>query len=181
MSEKQNVLHGFRDFIMRGNVVDLAVAVVIGAAFTKVVNAVVEGTINPLVGAFGTQDLEMYSSCLKGPCETVNGEAVGILIRWGSVISAGLTFLLTAAVVYFIMILPMARLKARLDARKAPQDEAPAAKTELDILTEIRDELIAQRTAAPLATVAATDGPQAPATAPDGGPGRTVAPPRSGS
>ncbi|WP_313895993.1 large conductance mechanosensitive channel protein MscL [Streptomyces sp. YIM 98790] len=179
MSDKQNVLHGFRDFIMRGNVVDLAVAVVIGAAFTKVVNTVVEGMINPLIGAFGTQDLEVYTSCLKGPCETVDGETVGILIRWGSVISAGLTFLLTAAVVYFLMILPMTRLKARLDARK-PQEESPAAKTELDILTEIRDELVARRTGAPV-PAAAGEGPDAAGDASGNGSGRTVAPPRSGS
>ncbi|GAA4950031.1 hypothetical protein GCM10023238_15440 [Streptomyces heliomycini] len=69
--EKTSVLQGFKAFLMRGNVVDLAVAVVIGAAFTNIVNAVVKGVINPLVGAFGTQDLDGYSSCLKGPCEGV--------------------------------------------------------------------------------------------------------------
>ncbi|MBB0232830.1 large conductance mechanosensitive channel protein MscL [Streptomyces calidiresistens] len=139
---------------MRGNVVELAVAVVIGAAFTNIVNSVVEGVINPLVGAFGTQDLDRYQSCLKGPCE-INGagEIVsGIPIRWGTVISAGLTFLITAAVVYFLMIMPLTRYKARLEARR-PKDSTPPAKTELDLLTEIRDELIAQRGAAGNGTV----------------------------
>jgi len=91
---------------MRGNVIDLAVAVVIGAAFSSVVNSVVNGIINPLVGAFGTKDLAGYSSCLKGPC-VVNdkGEVTsGIHILWGSVLSAALTFLITAAVVYFLMV-----------------------------------------------------------------------------
>ncbi|WP_103501879.1 MULTISPECIES: large conductance mechanosensitive channel protein MscL [Streptomyces] len=142
--EKQGVIAGFREFLMRGNVVELAVAVVVGAAFTKIVNAVVDGVIGPLVGAFGTQNLDNYTSCLKGPCQTVNGEMVGVQIAWGTVLSATLTFLITAGVVYFLMILPINRLKARMDARK-PQDDTPAEKTELEILAEIRDELIAQR------------------------------------
>ncbi|NJQ07735.1 large conductance mechanosensitive channel protein MscL [Streptomyces lonarensis] len=143
--EKQGVVAGFREFLMRGNVVELAVAVVVGAAFTKIVNAVVDGVIGPLVGAFGTQNLDSYTSCLKGPCGEVNGEQIGVLISWGSVLSAALTFLITAAVVYFLMILPMNRFKARMDAKK-PQ-ETPAA-TELELLAEIRDELVARRTAA---------------------------------
>ncbi|NJQ17750.1 MscL family protein [Streptomyces bohaiensis] len=129
---------------MRGNVVELAVAVVVGAAFTKIVNAVVEGVIGPLVGAFGTQNLDSYTSCMKGPCDVVNGEQIGVLISWGSVLSAALTFLITAAVVYFLMILPMNRFKARLDAKKP--EAAPSA-TELELLAEIRDELVAQRAA----------------------------------
>jgi large conductance mechanosensitive channel len=146
--EKHGVVAGFREFLMRGNVIDLAVAVVIGAAFTKIVNSVVEGVINPLVGAFGTQDLDNYTSCLKGDCVTVNattGQVEGIQIAWGSIISASLTFLITAAVVYFLMILPMNRFRARLDAKK-PKDDTPPSKTELEILTEIRDELVSQRT-----------------------------------
>ncbi|MDT0343114.1 large conductance mechanosensitive channel protein MscL [Streptomyces sp. DSM 44938] len=136
---------GFREFLMRGNVVELAVAVVVGTAFTNIVNSVVEGIINPVVGAFGTQDLDAYESCLRGPC-SVNeaGQVVdGIPIRWGSVLSASLTFLITAAVVYFLMILPITRYMARREA-KAPAQ--PPTMTELDLLAEIRDELIAQRT-----------------------------------
>jgi large conductance mechanosensitive channel len=138
--EKQGVVAGFREFLMRGNVVDLAVAVVIGAAFTKIVNSVVEGVINPLVGAFGTQNLDDYTSCLKGDCSTD-----GIRIAWGAVLGASLTFLITAAVVYFLMILPMNRFRARQDAKKQAGDADAPSKTELEILTEIRDELIAQR------------------------------------
>lgn len=72
MSEKKKVslLEGFKVFLLRGNVIDLAIAVVIGAAFTNIVNAFVKGVIDPLVGAFGTKDLGSYSSCLKGPCVT---------------------------------------------------------------------------------------------------------------
>lgn len=152
MSEKQGVLAGFRAFLMRGNVVDLAVAVVIGAAFTKIVNSVVEGVINPVVGSIGPKDLDRYQSCLQGPCDfdEATGEALsGIAIKWGSVLSAALTFLITAAVVYFLMIVPMNRFKKRLDALSAKEavEEAatPVQKTEVELLTEIRDALLAQR------------------------------------
>src|SRR5690242_8832583 len=102
-------MKGFKEFLLRGNVVDLAVAVVIGAAFTGVVNAFVKGVINPLVGLFGTKDLASYSSCLKGPCtvDAAGNVTSGIFILWGSVLSAALSFLITAAVVYFLLILPM--------------------------------------------------------------------------
>lgn len=141
---------GFKEFLMRGNVIELAVAVVIGVAFTNIVNSVVEGLISPVVGAFGSQDLDAYQLCLRGPCESgPAGEVIsGIPLRWGSVASASLTFLITAAVVYFLMVLPMQRYRARQEA-KAPAKDSPAQKTELEILTEIRDELIARRTGRP--------------------------------
>ncbi|WP_431780841.1 large conductance mechanosensitive channel protein MscL [Streptomyces chumphonensis] len=167
MSEKQSVLAGFKEFLMRGNVVELAVAVVIGAAFTKIVNAVVEGVINPVVGAIGPKDLDAYQSCLKAPCsvDPETGEAVGIAIQWGSVLSASITFLMTAAVVYFVMIMPMNRYQQRVAAR-TPVVETPPSKTELDVLTEIRDALVAQRTSSEEndgATVGAPrDGGQSP-------------------
>ncbi|GAA1529176.1 large conductance mechanosensitive channel protein MscL [Streptomyces albidochromogenes] len=150
MSEekKQSVLAGFKAFLMRGNVIDLAVAVVIGAAFTNVVNSIVKGVINPLVGAFGTQDLEKYSSCLKQPCEPdENGVMQGIPINWGLVLSAVLSFLITAAVVYFLMVLPMAKYLARRAARDRAKDATAEIMevTEIELLKEIRDALVAQR------------------------------------
>jgi large conductance mechanosensitive channel len=148
--EKESVLAGFKAFLMRGNVIDLAVAVVIGAAFTNIVNAVVSGVINPVVGAFGTKDLAKYSSCLKAPCRTgPGGQVEGIQIMWGSVLSATLTFLITAAVVYFLMVLPMSRFLARRARAQAAKEQAPVQEvvelSELDVLKEIRDTLIAQR------------------------------------
>ncbi|MZD08088.1 large conductance mechanosensitive channel protein MscL [Streptomyces sp. SID5785] len=145
VSEKKapGVWEGFKAFLMRGNVIDLAVAVVIGAAFTNIVNAVVKGVINPIVGAFGTKDLEGYKSCVKGDCS--GGD--GIEILWGTVLSATLSFLITAAVVYFLMVLPMAKYLAR----KANQDAAKEGTqevleiSELEVLKEIRDALVAQR------------------------------------
>ncbi|MEE1827151.1 large conductance mechanosensitive channel protein MscL [Streptomyces sp. BE20] len=135
-------MKGFKEFLLRGNVVELAVAVVIGAAFTNIVNAFVKGVINPIVGVFGAKDLAAYSSCLKGPCEvTAAGEVTtGILILWGSVLSAVLQFLITAAVVYFCLILPMTTYAAR---RKTPAEiRAEAEAKEVLLLTEIRDALV---------------------------------------
>ncbi|MFE2292611.1 MscL family protein [Streptomyces sp. NPDC059452] len=150
MSEKKvSLLEGFKAFLTRGNVIDLAVAVVIGAAFTNIVNAVVKGIINPLVGAFGTQDLDNYSSCLQGPCTTdpATGEMDGIEILWGSVLSATLSFLITAAVVYFLMVLPMAKYLAKRAAMQAAKDgvQETLEVSELEVLKEIRDALVAQR------------------------------------
>ncbi len=147
--KQPGLLDGFRTFLMRGNVVDLAVAVVIGAAFTSVVNSVVDGVINPIVGAFGTQDLSTYHSCLKGPCAMNSAGHVthGVFILWGSVLGAVLNFLITGAVVYFLMVLPMSRYLAR---RASRQQKEAAALAETDaaeviLLREIRDELVRQR------------------------------------
>ncbi|MET9923361.1 MULTISPECIES: MscL family protein [unclassified Streptomyces] len=150
MSEKKvSLLEGFKAFLTRGNVIDLAVAVVIGAAFTNIVNAFVKGIINPLVGAFGTQDLDNYSSCLRGPCTTdpATGEMDGIEILWGSVLSATLSFLITAAVVYFLLVLPMAKYLARRAASQAAKEgvRETLEVSELEVLKEIRDALVAQR------------------------------------
>ncbi|MFD6323404.1 large conductance mechanosensitive channel protein MscL [Streptomyces sp. NPDC058442] len=149
MSERNepSIWQGFKAFLMRGNVVDLAVAVVIGAAFTNIVNSVVKGVINPLVGAFGTQDLDSYSSCLKGPCTGTGDAATGVRILWGSVLGSTLQFVITAAVVYFLMVLPMARYLARVEARRKAREgtQEIVEISELEVLKEIRDELVAQR------------------------------------
>jgi len=143
-------LKGFKAFLLRGNVLDLAVAVVIGAAFTTVINSIVNGVINPIVGAFGTAALNDYTSCLKGPCTTVNGVSRGILISWGSVLAALLQFVITAAVVYFCIMLPAGKLLERYTARKQAEEEAAAKealeaeKAEVRLLGEIRD-LLARR------------------------------------
>jgi large conductance mechanosensitive channel len=161
---KNGALAGFREFLMRGNVVELAVAVVVGAAFTKIVDAVVKGVINPVIGTFGSQDLERYRSCLSSTCSiNAKGEVTGIYIQWGSVLSAGLTFLLTAAVVYFLMVLPMNHFND-LRKRRAPRAEpAPVPVTELDLLAEIRDLLARSNGAAP---------PEGKATVPSPNPGK---------
>ncbi|MFF8260263.1 large conductance mechanosensitive channel protein MscL [Streptomyces virginiae] len=149
MSEKrESVLAGFKAFLMRGNVVDLAVAVVIGAAFTNIVNAVVKGIISPVVGAVGTKSLDGYKSCLKSPCAIgPDGQPTGVEILWGSVLNATLTFVITAAVVYFLMVLPMAKYLARQEERRKAREgvQEIVEITELEVLKEIRDTLVAQR------------------------------------
>ncbi|MEU6348150.1 large conductance mechanosensitive channel protein MscL [Streptomyces sp. NPDC047072] len=150
MSEKKpNVWDGFKAFLTRGNVVDLAVAVVIGAAFTNIVNSVVKGIINPLVGAIGTKNLDSYSSCLQAPCKVAADGTVlsGIPIRWGSVLGATLSFVITAAVVYFLMVLPMSKYLARVEARRKAKEGTHEVieVTELEVLKEIRDAMVAQR------------------------------------
>ncbi|WP_326582155.1 large conductance mechanosensitive channel protein MscL [Streptomyces sp. NBC_00487] len=151
MSDKKDpsVWEGFKAFLMRGNVVDLAVAVVIGAAFTNIVNSLVKGVINPLVGAFGTKDLDRYSSCLEHPCKVAADGTVttGIPIMWGTVLSATLSFVITAAVVYFLMVLPMAKYLARQEARRKAKEGTHEVieLSELEVLKEIRDALVAQR------------------------------------
>jgi large conductance mechanosensitive channel len=146
-------LKGFKAFLMRGNVVELAVAVVIGAAFSKIVDSFVKGIINPVVGALGTKNLDGYPRCLKDNCTVTSiGEVKsGVAIAWGSELGSTLTFVITAAVVYFLLILPMNKLNER---RKNGQPEAATPVTELDLLTEIRD-LLAREAATGSGTVPA--------------------------
>ena len=119
--------------------------------------AVEQGTITVSgVWPVGQEPFEAVEVCLT---ITLNeaGEAVsGIPLRWGSVVSATLSFLITAAVVYFLMILPLNSYKARLAARKGDAPQTPTEPTEIELLTEIRDALVASRGAVEL-------GPQAQA------------------
>ena len=135
-------IEDFKKFAFKGNVVDLAVAVVIGAAFTNIINAFVRGIINPIVGLFGTKDLASYRSCLKGPCRLAPDGTVssGVFILWGEVLSAVVQFVITAAVVYFVFILPMLHFMAK---RKTNEEEVlEAEEKEVVLLTEIRDALV---------------------------------------
>lgn len=136
-------MKGFKAFLLRGNVVELAVAVVVGAAFSKIVDAFVKGIINPVVGAIGTQNLDIYVWCVRDPCKVTGGEVTkGIGIAYGSVLGAALTFLITAGVVYFGLILPMNKLNERLKAGGMATEATE--RTELDLLVEIRDLLARQ-------------------------------------
>ncbi len=133
------MLKGFKDFILRGNVVELAVAVVIGGAFTALVGVFGESVINPLIAVFGGPDATGWGfQILAGNDAT--------FVDVGAVITAAITFLLTAAVVYFLVVVPMNKLaerrKAQLDLEPEPE-EVPA---DVALLTEIRDLLAQQRT-----------------------------------
>jgi large conductance mechanosensitive channel len=137
------MLKGFREFILRGNVIDLAVAVVIGAAFTGIVNGLVTGIFNPVIALiFNANDLAGAGVILRDAEGTEND----IVLSWGLVLSALIQFLLVATVVYFALIVPMNYLKKVSFAKKKAGEEKPAdqAPNELELLTEIRDLLRAQ-------------------------------------
>jgi large conductance mechanosensitive channel len=121
----------FKAFILKGNVVDLAVGVVIGAAFGKVVESVVKDLITPLIGWFGGQP--DFSAVRLGP--------LGV----GSFINAIIAFLILAAVIFFFVIKPMNFLMAaaKKKAEAAPSEPAPVP-DDVKLLMEIRDLLKAQ-------------------------------------
>jgi large conductance mechanosensitive channel len=121
------VIKGFRDFLTRGNVVDLAVAVVIGAAFGAVIKGFTDGILNPLIAAiFGQPDLNSVGTF------TINHSQFSI----GVVLTAIINFLIVAAVVYFVIVVPMNRIRARF-----VKEEAAAEAEEITLLREIRDSL----------------------------------------
>ena len=142
------MIKGFKDFIMRGNVIDLAVAVVIGAAFTAVVNAIVASIITPLIALVWKPDEETGA---VGPTVIgIHGDPVTFPI--GGLISAIISFLAVAIVVYLVFVYPMNRFKERA-AAKAGVVEAEEAKlpTEQELLVQIRDLLEKQGTTPPTA------------------------------
>jgi large conductance mechanosensitive channel len=110
---EEEMLKGFRDFVLRGNVVDLAVAVIIGAAFNAIVTALVGDVLNPLIAAtIGKPD---FSSVILN--------VGGGHIKVGSFLNAVVSFLIVASVVYFAIVLPLNTLQARL---KKPAPDAPS-------------------------------------------------------
>jgi large conductance mechanosensitive channel len=121
------ILKEFRDFVLRGNVVELAVAIVIGTAFTQLVQAFVAAFVSPLitmfVGKSGLVDLHF----------TIN-EAV---FRYGAFLQAVITFLTIAALVFFLVVKPMNFLLARVRRGDEPASDAPAE--DIVLLREIRD------------------------------------------
>lgn len=109
---------------MRGNVVDLAVAVVIGAAFTAVVTALTTGIITPLVGAI------LGGTDFSKEIATING----VEFKWGAVVDAAINFVIVAAVIYFVVIVPMKHIQER---RSSGDEDVPP--DEVELLSEIRD------------------------------------------
>jgi large conductance mechanosensitive channel len=117
----------FREFILRGNVVDLAIAVVIGAAFGAVVTAFVADFITPLIAALGGKpDFSALSF-------TINGSR----FHYGHFVNAVISFVIIATVIFFFIVKPLNTLLARRKAKEVPAPEAPAE--EVVLLTEIRD------------------------------------------
>ena len=126
------MLKGFREFIMKGNVLDLAVAVIIGAAFAQVVNAMVEAVLMPLISALvGSPNFDSFAVL------TVNGND----IRFGVLLTALVNFLLVAAAVYFAIVLPMNKMIEARNRRLGIDPTEEKADAQVQLLTEIRDSL----------------------------------------
>jgi large conductance mechanosensitive channel len=144
----ERVLTGFKNFLLRGNVVDLAVAVVIGTAFTAVVNAFATSFLTPLIA-------------LAGGGGELGGEfeVAGQHFTWGAFLSRVISFVLTAAIVYFVIVLPMHKL---LERRATGQEPGPVSPTEIELLVEIRDLLRTQQGLGPAASTPGRHSPHVP-------------------
>jgi large conductance mechanosensitive channel len=126
-----SMLKGFKDFIMRGNVVDLAVGIVIGAAFTSVVTAFTNSFIKPLIQLIGGG---------TGTSAGVWQPRKGVIFDYSTFINSIITFLITAAVLYFLVVYPLNLLAERRKRGEEPPPEAPSE--EVKLLTDIRDALV---------------------------------------
>jgi large conductance mechanosensitive channel len=117
------VLKGFKEFLSQGNIVDLSVAVVIGAAFTTLVKAFTDGVVQPLIASIGAGGNNKYGILRIH----VLGDNY---VDFNAVLSGAINFILVAAVVYFVIVMPYARIRTKTEA---------AVKREVELLTEIRD------------------------------------------
>jgi len=123
------MLKGFRDFVLRGNVADLAVAVIIGAAFGQVVNSLVADVLMPLVGAVG--GAPDFSAIKLGP------------VALGKFVNTVVNFLIVSAAIYLIVVVPMQKLQAALAKKKAEEQAAtePQVAEDVKLLREILEVL----------------------------------------
>jgi len=133
------MLKGFKDFLMRGNVVDLAVAVVIGTAFTAIVTAFTTSIIKPLINTMGGTETKGLGFSLRTGTPEL---AEKTFIDLSTLINAVINFLIVAAVVYFVLVLPIKKIQER---RKRGEEPGPAEPTDVELLIEIRDLLAAGR------------------------------------
>ncbi|MFC7879622.1 large conductance mechanosensitive channel protein MscL [Isoptericola sp. NPDC057391] len=134
------MLAGFKEFIMRGSVVDLAVGIIIGGAFTAVVTAMVDNILNPIIGAiFGKPDLtNLWDITLRAEHDGIPASVLSI----GGFLDAVLNFLIIAAALYFAIVMPLNKLAERR-ARGQEEEPEPLAQDTV-LLQEIRDLLAAQ-------------------------------------
>lgn len=135
------MLSGFKDFILRGNVIDLAIAVVVGSAFTAIVTAISTDVFGNLIAAvFDAEDIGTLGVDIPS-----SNEAGQTTVVFGTTIAAVLNFLIVAAVLYFLVVVPMNRLLALRKQGAEPDVAAPSE--DVLLLQEIRDLLAAQRAA----------------------------------
>ncbi|MGI8418763.1 MAG: large conductance mechanosensitive channel protein MscL [Nakamurella sp.] len=137
------MIKGFREFIMRGNIIELAIAFVIGAAFAKVVDTFVSAIITPLLNTVGSVKTGGLGFALKGPNEASNPTFINI----STLINALIVFLITALVVYLALVLPMNKFAERKAAKRAAAGiiDPPEPASEQELLTQIRDLLQSQQ------------------------------------
>lgn len=128
------MLKGFKDFLLRGNVVDLAVAVVIGAAFSSVVGAFTDRIIKPFLNA-------VTPPTSPGMSVQLVADKPSTVVDIATLVSATINFVVVAAVIYFAVVLPMRTIQER---RKRGEEAGPAEPTDVELLKEIRDLLRAQ-------------------------------------
>ncbi|PMC74614.1 large conductance mechanosensitive channel protein MscL [Brachybacterium sp. UMB0905] len=133
-------MKGFKDFVMQGNVIDLAVGVVIGGAFTALIGAFVDNLIQPVINVFGGTNVNGLSFKIIQANEATR-------VDLGAVLSAVIAFLITAAVVYFVFVLPISQAR-KLDRKRRglPEVEETPVSEDIMLLTEIRDALTGRGT-----------------------------------
>lgn len=128
------MLKGFKEFLMRGNVLDLAIAVVIGTAFATVVKTVVDNLVSPLIASIGGSNVNGLAFHI------VDGNEKS-LVDIGAIINALIVFVLTAAVVYFVLVVPMKKIQERRAKAADTEEEPEPLTTDQQLLVEIRDAL----------------------------------------
>jgi len=129
------MLKGLKEFIFRGNVIELAIAVVIGGAFALVIKAFTDNIISPVLAAIGGNSEFGFGFFL-------NSDNPATYINLGALLSGIIAFVITASVVYFVFVAPMNHLAER---RARGQEPAPVVPSETDLLIEIRDLLAARK------------------------------------
>ena len=128
------MLSGFKDFISKGNVIDLAVGVIIGGAFSTVVNALVESVIMPAISMLiGSPNFDSF---------LVFGQ-----VKIGVFLTAVVNFLIIAAALYFCIVMPINKMNEARARKLGLEDEEPAVDPQVALLTEIRDSLVAGKNA----------------------------------
>jgi large conductance mechanosensitive channel len=146
------MLKGFKEFLLRGNVLDLAVGIIIGAAFTAVVTGLMDGVLNPLIALiFGQPDISNVGFCL-GTCpagaDATTASSDGTFFGLGLFLQAVLNFVIVAATLYFVVVVPVNHLTKRIKRGEVPPPEPEVLSPDVALLTEIRD-LLAKRDTAP--------------------------------
>jgi large conductance mechanosensitive channel len=133
------MLKGFKEFVLRGNIVELAVAFVIGAAFATLVNTFVSAIITPILAVITPGQVQGFGFRLRS-------DNPATFIDLGVIINSVIVFVLTAALIYFVLVVPMNKFKERRAVRAGVVEEVPES-TQAELLAEIRDLLRAQQRA----------------------------------